>query len=95
MTINIDRKNEGEVSKQNILNLDFISRTIHDLKNHLTSIMGFSETLSNLDLPKEEEKKYLDIIASEAKQMNKLMEKFLDICRIEFGKQGIKYNEKK
>jgi signal transduction histidine kinase len=67
------------------LKSDFVSMVSHDLKTPLTSIIGFAKTLSTLDLPVKQRISYLSIIEQEGKRLATLIEKYLDISKMETG----------
>lgn len=67
---------------------EFISLAAHQLKTPLTTISLASELLMK-DVSKDissENKKYLNAIFSEIKEMTKLIEIFLNVSRVEMGK---------
>lgn len=66
------------------LRRDFVSNVTHELKTPLTSISGFVETLkSNEDIPRETQRKFLDIIEAETNRLNELIEDILTLSFIE------------
>jgi len=67
------------------LKSEFLSMVSHELKTPLTSIVGFANTITNLDLPGEQRTKYLNIIESEGKRLGSLVKDYLDISMIEMG----------
>jgi signal transduction histidine kinase len=71
---------------------EFVSMVAHELRLPITGIIGFAQTLHNLELSQENKKKYLTIIETEGKRLSKLIEDLLDISKIESGYVEIKYS---
>ena len=72
---------------------DFVSSVTHELRSPLTSIAGFSELLLDQDLTHEQSEEYASIILKESNRLSDLINKFLDISRIESGKIQAKKSE--
>jgi signal transduction histidine kinase len=90
-----EKTRELEASNKKLLELDklksdFVSMVSHELRTPLTSIIGFSRTLLNLNLPEEKRKECLSIIESEGKRLAAMVEEFLDISKIEAGNFSLK-----
>ena len=65
---------------------DFVSNVSHELRTPVTSIKGFAETLiDNPPAELGEAKRFLEIIARNATQLNTLIEDLLNLSRIEQG----------
>ena len=79
-----DISHQKEVDR---LKLELISTVSHELRTPMSSIMGFSELLLTRKLSEERNKEYIGIINSEAKRLTNLINDFLDIQRMESGKQ--------
>ncbi len=69
------------------LKTELISTVSHELRTPMSSILGFSELLLTRELTGERSKEYVGIINSEAKRLTELINDFLDIQRMEDGKQ--------
>jgi signal transduction histidine kinase len=65
---------------------DFLAMLSHDLKSPLVSIIGFAQTLDTLNLPKEEQRRYLGIIKEEGRRLASRVEGILDIYKLESNK---------
>ena len=66
---------------------EFVSTVSHELRTPLTSIRAFSEILrDNLELPKDERRRFLDIVVKEIKRLTRLTNDVLDLARIESGR---------
>ncbi|WP_078555078.1 ATP-binding protein [Bacillus alkalicellulosilyticus] len=66
---------------------ELVSTVSHELRTPLASILGFTELMINKDLNENRKKKYLDTIHKEAKRLTNLINDFLDLQRMESGKQ--------
>jgi signal transduction histidine kinase/ActR/RegA family two-component response regulator len=66
---------------------EFVSTVSHELRTPLASILGFTELILNRELKPEKQKKYLTTIYGEAKRLTALINDFLDLQRMEAGKQ--------
>jgi signal transduction histidine kinase len=80
----LDAKNRA-LENLDKLKSEFLSIVSHELKTPLTSIVGFANTITTLDLPGEQRTKYLNIIESEGKRLGTLVKDYLDISMIERG----------
>lgn len=72
---------------------DMINIIAHELKNPITSIMGLSEVLmdSTYTLDESERKNIIDEIILSGQRMKGLVNRFLDIQRIESGRTNIDF----
>ncbi|MBU8881039.1 response regulator [Bacillus sp. FJAT-29790] len=66
---------------------EFVSTVSHELRTPLASILGFTELLLNRELKPAKQKKYLTTIYNETKRLSALINDFLDVQRMEAGKQ--------
>lgn len=76
---------EFEVDK---IKSEFVSTVSHELRTPLASILGFTELIMTRELKPDRQKKYLSTIHNEAGRLTALINDFLDIQRMESGKQG-------
>ena len=67
---------------------EFVSTVSHELRTPLASILGFTELILTRELKPERQQKYLSTIYNEAGRLTDLINNFLDIQRMESGKQG-------
>ncbi|MBN1550800.1 HAMP domain-containing protein [bacterium] len=81
---NITREKEIDRMKTEI-----VSMVAHELRSPLTSIAGFSELLLDSGITKDQSQEYADIILKESNRLANLINKFLDISRIESGKSDV------
>ncbi|MBV6684198.1 response regulator [Bacillus sp. JRC01] len=66
---------------------EFVSTVSHELRTPLASVLGFTELMLTRDLKPERTKKYLNTIYKEAQRLTSLINNFLDVQRMESGKQ--------
>lgn len=70
------------------LKSELVSTVSHELRTPLASILGFTELLLQRELMPERREKYLTTILNEAKRLTALINNFLDIQKMEAGKQS-------
>ena len=75
-----------ELQELNELKNKFLGIAAHDLRSPLTSVMGFTELILELELEEKEKKDYLVTINRASKQMLALINDLLDVSAIESGK---------
>ncbi len=90
VTILRDITQQKEIDR---MKTELVSMVAHELRSPLTSISGFSELLLDDDLPREQADEYARIILTEATRLSDLINKFLDISRIESGRIQPKKND--
>jgi signal transduction histidine kinase/ActR/RegA family two-component response regulator len=66
---------------------ELVSTVSHELRTPLASILGFTELMIHRDLQREKQQKYLQTIYNETKRLTALINDFLDVQRMESGKQ--------
>ncbi|WP_409254034.1 ATP-binding protein [Bacillus sp. SCS-153A] len=66
---------------------ELVSTVSHELRTPLASVLGYTELLINRELKPERQKKYLNTIYQEANRLTALINDFLDVQRMESGKQ--------
>ncbi|PIC65034.1 histidine kinase [Sporosarcina sp. P13] len=79
-----DITHEHEVDK---MKTELVSTVSHELRTPLSSILGFSELLLKKDMDENRKKRYLETIHNEANRLTALINDFLDIQRMESGRQ--------
>jgi two-component system, OmpR family, phosphate regulon sensor histidine kinase PhoR len=62
---------------------DFVANVSHELRTPLTVVGGYVETLTDLPLPKEDERRYLEMIGKQTGNMQRLVEDLLTLARLE------------
>lgn len=86
VTIFRDVTKEKEIDR---LKTELVSMVAHELRSPLTSIAGFSELLLDTGVTEQQSKEYAEIILKESNRLGNLINKFLDISRIESGKSQV------
>ena len=72
----------------------FISDVSHELKTPIALIQGYAEGLNDGIVEDEESKKYyIEVILDEANKMSNLTKDLLDLSRLEYGKEELKYED--
>ncbi|WP_159881945.1 ATP-binding protein [Paenibacillus puerhi] len=79
-----DRTEEEKIDE---LKNEFISIVSHELRTPLASVLGFIEILLHRQLTPEKQQKYLQTVYKEATRLSTLINDFLDLQRMEAGKQ--------
>lgn len=64
---------------------EFVADVSHELKTPITSIMGYADTLLEGEYDAEIKNKFLNVIATEARRMAKLVSDLLDLSRCDNG----------
>ncbi|GAA1293405.1 ATP-binding protein [Pseudonocardia aurantiaca] len=65
---------------------EFIATVTHELRTPLTSVRAFTEILrDNPGLPTAERARYLEIMATEAERLTRMVNQVLDLARLESG----------
>lgn len=85
LLVHQDVTKEYEIAK---MKSEFVSTVSHELRTPLASVLGFTELLLNKELKPDRKTKYLQTIYNEAKRLTALINDFLDIQRMESGKQA-------
>ncbi|MDF1535467.1 MAG: GAF domain-containing sensor histidine kinase [bacterium] len=81
--------NRIQIKRLDHLKTELISTVSHELRTPLTSIQGFSELLlRSRDIP-EGSQRYLNIINNESMRLNRLINNFLDLARLESGQLSL------
>ncbi len=86
VTVLRDVTREKEIDR---LKTELVSMVAHELRSPLTCISGFSELLLDESITKEQSEEYANIILKESNRLNDLINKFLDISRIEAGRSQV------
>ncbi|MDF2679703.1 MAG: histidine kinase [Brevibacillus sp.] len=66
---------------------EFVSTVSHELRTPLASVLGFAELLLNKELKPERQHRYTTAIYQEARRLTALINDFLDLQRMESGRQ--------
>ncbi|MDW7614452.1 histidine kinase dimerization/phospho-acceptor domain-containing protein [Peribacillus simplex] len=79
-----DIAKEDEVDQ---MKSEFVSTVSHELRTPLASVLGFTELMLNKPMKPERQTKYVQTIYNEARRLTALINDFLDVQRMESGKQ--------
>lgn len=79
-------KNITENEKLNSMRKEFVANVSHELKTPLCSIKGYSETILDRDLEKEEITKFAKVINDEANRMDRIVADLLQLSRFDYNK---------
>ncbi len=74
------------------LKKDMMNIMVHELRNPITSIIGFSDILLDDGGLNEENTKFVSIIRSSGDKLSRLINRFLDVQRLESGKMEINFS---
>lgn len=80
-------RDRTEEQKMDQVKDELISTVSHELRTPLSSILGYLELLRYRQLTPEKTQRYVEIMHEEAKRLTTLLNEFLDIQRMEGGKQ--------
>lgn len=69
---------------------DFVANVSHELRTPLTTLRGYTETILDEDLSREELVNFLQIIDKETKRLSGLLDDLLDLAQIENEKGFVK-----
>ena len=69
---------------------EFVADVSHELKTPITSIMGYADTLLESNYDKETQGKFLNVIATEARRMAKLVTDLLTLSRYDSQRNRMK-----
>jgi two-component system phosphate regulon sensor histidine kinase PhoR len=72
---------------------DFVANVSHELRTPLTAIRGYVEALTDGTDDREQERRFLEVIARQTTRMERLVRDLLRLARIEGGQEQIERNE--
>ena len=72
---------------------EFVADVSHELKTPITSIMGYADTLLEGDYDDATKTKFLNVIASEARRMAKLVTDLLSLSRFDTNRSKVEKTE--
>jgi signal transduction histidine kinase len=70
-----------------------ISTVNHELRTPLASLRGFTELLLTRDFPPQKQKEIFTILQTESLRLTRLVDNFLDLQRMESGRQSYQFVE--
>ncbi|MEO8304713.1 MAG: phosphate regulon sensor histidine kinase PhoR [Betaproteobacteria bacterium] len=72
---------------------DFIANVSHELKTPLTVVSGFLETLQDIELEPRQRTRYLQLMAEQAKSMQRLVDDLLALSALESDRNALAESE--
>lgn len=75
----------SELRRLETVRRDFVANVSHELKTPLTSISGYAETLVGEPTDPDTTRRFLNVILTNARRMQRLVDGLLDLSRIESG----------
>ncbi|MBU3545677.1 phosphate regulon sensor histidine kinase PhoR [Polynucleobacter sp. MWH-Jannik1A5] len=72
-----------DLQKADAMRRDFVANVSHEMRTPITVLMGFLETVQSLDLKKDQQDQYLDMMMSQAQRMKSLVEDLLTLANLE------------
>jgi PAS domain S-box-containing protein len=72
---------------------ELVSTVSHELRTPLTSLRGFTELMLTRDFPADQQRRFLTIMNDEAARLTDLINDFLDLQRIESGRQTYVFSD--
>ncbi len=80
-------RDRTEEMERELLQEEMIAQVSHEFRTPLTPILGYSEILRSKELPPDKLKSYSATIHHEAVRLSRLVDDFLDLQRMESGRQ--------
>lgn len=71
------------MAQAEVMRRDFVANVSHEIRTPLTVMSGFIETLQSLNLNKDEQDKYLDMMSVQASRMQDLVNDLLILSQLE------------
>lgn len=72
-----------DLQKAEAMRRDFVANVSHEMRTPITVLMGFLETVQSLDLKKDQQDQYLEMMMSQAQRMKSLVEDLLTLANLE------------
>ena len=76
-------QNVTDLQKADAMRRDFVANVSHEMRTPITVLMGFLETVQSLDLPKDQQDQYFEMMMSQALRMKSLVEDLLTLANLE------------
>jgi signal transduction histidine kinase len=84
---------KAQVIERERLKDELVSIVSHELRTPLTSLRGFAELMLKRTFPPEKQREFLSIIHTEAVRLTNLINNFLDLQRMEAGRQTYDFSD--
>lgn len=72
-----------DLQKADAMRRDFVANVSHEMRTPITVLMGFLETVQSLDLEKDQQDQYFELMMSQAQRMKSLVEDLLTLANLE------------
>ena len=72
-----------DLQKADAMRRDFVANVSHEMRTPITVLMGFLETVQSLDLKKDQQDQYFEMMMSQAQRMKSLVEDLLTLANLE------------
>jgi len=79
--------------EMNQLKSEFLANMSHELRTPLNSIIGFSDLLTNTEIPIEKRRKFAQNIQKSGRDLLDMINDILDLAKMEAGKMDVKLSE--
>jgi two-component system phosphate regulon sensor histidine kinase PhoR len=76
-------QNVTDLQKADAMRRDFVANVSHEMRTPITVLMGFLETVQSLDLKKDQQDQYFEMMMSQALRMKSLVEDLLTLANLE------------
>ncbi len=72
-----------DLQKADAMRRDFVANVSHEMRTPITVLLGFLETVQTLDLAKDQQDHYFELMMSQARRMKSLVEDLLTLANLE------------
>ena len=72
-----------DLQKADAMRRDFVANVSHEMRTPITVLMGFLETVQSLELKKDQQEQYFEMMMSQAQRMKSLVEDLLTLANLE------------
>lgn len=76
-------QNVTDLQTTDAMRRDFVANVSHEMRTPITVLMGFLETVQSLELSREQQDEYLELMMSQAQRMKSLVEDLLTLANLE------------
>jgi two-component system phosphate regulon sensor histidine kinase PhoR len=76
-------QNVTDLQKADAMRRDFVANVSHEMRTPITVLMGLLETVQSLDLPKDQQDQYFEMMMAQALRMKSLVEDLLTLANLE------------
>jgi len=72
-----------DLQKADAMRRDFVANVSHEMRTPITVLLGFLETIQSLDLDKDQQAQYIELMICQAQRMKSLVEDLLTLANLE------------